>query len=446
MTGDNLTGHDLRPFTGLTNEDRAWLRDFQAAALADELVIDIGDGLRDEDAPIVWCSPDGEWWAGRYVGVVAFRGRRLTIQPRVGMEILTHWLATAMNVVLVPARASLHRDDAFLPALMAHVWSHAVVQAARHGLPYLRVETDHIGPFVRGRLDVRGTTRLRRRQEHRVASKDRERSLDHDLGRVMIAAEWSLTRALQGTYWQSQRLKELLGVIRSAVGARPPVPTEHELGQVRYTPIRLPWKPVAQLSHHIATNRGLLPTPDEAEATGVLVDVAELWELFLLRALRRALSPLSVRHGTRELRPHSPHLLTSRSAPDRGLGRLLPDYVVEDRLQGSTVAVLDAKYKSLSPTVARPAGVDRGDLYQLAAYLARFGSEGRVDGALLYPIDDDAEESRAEVLGPWASPTGATVRFTRCPLVLKEAVPFLAGAFGGDQDGHPRGEETVPDS
>lgn len=425
----DLVGRDLRPFTELTDEDVAWLRELQSAANAQGLVIDIGAGPRDEDVPIVWCAPNGQWWAGRYVGVVAFKGRRLIIRPRVGMDILTHWLATAMNVVLAPASASLQREDVFLPALMAHVWSQAVVQAARHGLPYLRVETEHVGTFVRGRLDVRRTTRLRRRQEHRVASRDRERTLDHDLARVVVAAEWSLTRALEGTYWQSQRLKELLGSLRAAVGSKPSVPTEHELRQIRYTPIRLPWKPVAELSRHIATNRGLLPTADEAEASGVLVDVAELWELFLLRALRRALSPLRVRHGTRELRPRSPHLLQSRTVPDRGLGRLLPDFLVEDPVDGRTVAVLDAKYKSLSPAVDRRTGVDRADVYQLAAYMSRFRDHGAIDGALLYPLTDDDNPSRAETDGPWASPDDGEVLFTRCPVQLDEAVHSLVSAL-----------------
>lgn len=420
----DLVGRDLRPFTELTDEDVPWLRELQSAANAQDLVIDIGAGLRDEDVPIVWCAPNGQWWAGRYVGVIAFKGRRLVIRPRVGMDVLTHWLATAMNVVLAPASASLQREDVFLPALMAHVWSQAVVQAARHGLPYLRVETEHVGTFVRGRVDVRRTTRLRRRHEHRVASRDRERTLDHDLAQVVIAAEWSLTRALEGTYWQSQRLKELLGSLRAAVGSKPSVPTEHELRQIRYTPIRLPWKPVAELSRHIATNRGLLPTADEAEATGVLVDVAELWELFLLRALRRALSPLLVRHGTRELRPRSPHLLQSRKVPDRGLGRLLPDFLVEDPGDGRTVTILDAKYKSLSPT-----GVDRADLYQLAAYMSRFRDHGVVGGALLYPVTDRDSPSRAETDGPWASPDDGEVLFTRCPVQLEDAVHFLASAL-----------------
>ena len=55
----------------------------------------------------------------------------------------------------------------------------------------------------------------------------------------------------------------------------------------------------------------------------------------------------------------------------QGLGALIPDAIL---LSGSTIkGVVDAKYKSLHPSASSPNGPQRDDLYQMAAYLGRFG-------------------------------------------------------------------------
>lgn len=427
MSDSDLVAHDLRPLpSDLSADDLTWLRELHERVVAGDLVVQLGRE-RDEDMPVVWCAENGRWWAGRYVGAITFKGRRLRILPRVGMARLAHWLAAASHIALTPASASLQADEQFLPQLLAYVWSQTLVDAARHGPPYLRVESRHQGRYVRGRLDVRGTARLLPRRTQEVVSRDRERTLDHDLSRVIVAAEDVLNRTLGGSHWLSHNLraKDILAPLRGAVGSRPRLPGRHDLNRIRYTPIRRPWESVAELSYRIATSRGFLPSASSQEATGILVDVAELWELFVLEALRRAVPTQPVRHGTTELTDHPSYLLQSSQDPDVGLGRLLPDYLVGEAT--NTRWVLDAKYKSLSATAGRPTGVQREDLYQLGAYMGRFSTEGvPISGALLYPSwEDDIPASRAVADGPWHSPTGGTATFAVCPTELTAATAFL---------------------
>jgi 5-methylcytosine-specific restriction enzyme subunit McrC len=81
------------------------------------------------------------------------------------------------------------------------------------------------------------------------------------------------------------------------------------------------------------------------------------------------------------------------------MGRLRPDLIIRDETE--VVAILDAKYKRLTPTRERPDGVAREDLYQLAAYATRFSPSSVA--ALIYPLDagDTAVLPAAERLGPW---------------------------------------------
>src|SRR5699024_4536739 len=149
------------------------------------------------------------------------------------------------------------------------------------------------------------------------------------------------------------------------------------LSRVRYTPITLKWKAAAELSHRIASNRLLKHTSMSSATYGLLIDVAELWERFVLHCAAKAVLATVV-HGTADNLMQ--HLLQSESVPTRGMGRLYPDILIGPSSDHTTArAVIDAKYKPL----VDPRGVDREDLYQLHAYSLSFASEKAL---LAYPM------------------------------------------------------------
>lgn len=406
-----------------------WLRRLAAATRDGSNVVPIG-GERDDDEPIVHCAPDGTWWAGRYVGSVSFEGGRLTVQPRFGLSALRSWLFHATNVALVESPGVLREDESFLVQLLAAVWARGFVEAARHGLPALRREVRFTGPVLRGRLDVQSSIRLIASGGDAVASVRRERSLDHAASRAIIAAYAVLRRwvGANDDRWLPARARELLPHLIAVTGLRPQVPSRAELERVRYTPITAGFAPVAELSRQIANRRGLAADSAPAgECQGVLLDVAELWELYVLAVLRRAAAGLGVRHGTREVAAAGSLL---RSEVDGAvLGALRPDALVIER--GRTVGVVDAKYKQLHPTALSPNGPQREDLYQLAAYLARFGDErGGAWGMLAYPFDPERPlPPSAEARSPWQLDARSRVAFVTLPHELEPAAAKLRGAL-----------------
>ncbi len=102
----------------------------------------------------------------------------------------------------------------------------------------------------------------------------------------------------------------------------------------------------------------------DGDTTGVLLDIAELWEMYVLSVLRKAAVPFTVAHGTREKK--APKKLLYSGVTGRGLGTLIPDAVVQSdyRIEG----VADAKYKPLYPSASNPNGPQREDLYQMAVH------------------------------------------------------------------------------
>jgi len=223
----------------------------------------------------------------------------------------------------------------------------------------------------------------------------------------------------------------VLPQLRAAVGTRPRLPSERDLRRIRYTPVTQPFKQAAELSLRVAKLHGFIASSEEGRAEGLLLDVAELWELFVLNCVRRAAPDREVEHGTTSISQQ--RLLHSQVDDTIQMGRLKPDVLVSRR--GHIVAVIDAKYKRLVNTQQQPDGVDRGDLYQLVSYLARFSPDGKSPGALVYPKDPDQHpQSRAEAHDPWRSAVGNTVRFVRLALDPADAVTQLAedGALIGN--------------
>lgn len=410
-----LTARDCSPLSPqpTASTEVAWLRRVATNVRASDLVVPIS-GDRDEDEPVVCCAWDGTWWAGRYVGSLAYEGHSLTIEPRFGLATLRNWLFEAASVVLTDAPGRLREDESFIAQLLASVWAHGFVEAARHGLPALRHDVTTSGTIVRGRLDVARSVRLLAAGGGQVVAVRSEKSLDHVASDAIVAAYNVLRRWLKAPDepWLPARAKELLPHLVAATGARPRVPTKAELDRIRYTPITAGFASIAELSRQIANRRGLAADVDaRGDTKGILLDVAELWEMYVLSVVRKAAAPISVVHGSRE-RAATRKLLRS-DATGQGLGTLIPDAVLHS---GSVIeGVVDAKYKSLHPSASSPNGPQREDLYQMAAYLGRFEAPAGTTtwGLLAYPADPSRPDVPwAEVSSPWSLDDRRKMGFT----------------------------------
>ena len=173
---------------------------------------------------------DGRWWAGRFIGSITVEGRRLTVRPRLGIDVVEAWLDQAFGLVAPPASARRTETETFIVRLLARLWCRAVDNATRHGLPLLRLPRSHEGLFIRGRFDTRQTIRLISEGQPRVASVTHDRSLDHPVTRVLVRAERALGERLTDTAeWRTERVRQVLPHLRSAVGSRPKLPTAFEL-------------------------------------------------------------------------------------------------------------------------------------------------------------------------------------------------------------------------
>lgn len=410
MTLPALSLEDLSPHEAANAEEDAWLARLAAYLVDHDHTLHLSGRRRqdEEDDAALTRGADGRWWTGRFIGEIRFEGRELRIEPRLGLDVVGVWLARALNLSVIPKAATQAASGPLIAQLVDRMWSAAVAEAGRHGPPRFRRADVHEGPYIRGRLDVPGTVRLRSARRPKVASRLERRSVDNAVSRAIVLADRTLTSLLGlEKPWRPELATELLAQLRAAVGANPQMPSAREMRQVRYAPITRAFEPVARLSLEIARRRGTLTSGAGDDTSGVLIDVAELWELFLVHCARRAFGESRVEHGTGA--GSNAFLLTSESDETACMGRLKPDLLITDP-RGREWAVIDAKYKRLRNSRERPNGVDRADLYQLTAYLA---GHDVPYGALAYPPADD--KARAVDLGPWRTASGQRVEFLRLP-------------------------------
>lgn len=418
---------DLSPRAAADPAEDQWLARLAAHLVSEDHVLRLTSNSGrsdDEDGAALTRGPDGNWWAGRYIGELRFEDRELRIEPRLGIDVIGAWLAHALNVTAVPRTATKSSAGPLIVQLVDRVWSSAVADAARHGTPRLRRVTRHDHQFIRGRLDVGGTVRHRAAGRPLTTMVRNERDLHNPVSRVLVLADRALKSLLPGKpTWRPALAENVLSHLRGAVGVQPPSPDRAELRSVRYTPISRRYQAVALLSYEIVRHRGHFTSSSNADVSGVLIDVAELWELFLVHCARDAFGPSHVEHGTAER--EGAYLLRAADHADKSLGRLKPDILVRDA-NGRLRAVIDAKYKRLRSWAGSPHGVDRGDLYQLAAYLA--GHDVPL-GVLAYPPSDN-DSAPAHLDGPWQTGEGKTARFERFPASAADASKYFLDLLG----------------
>lgn len=218
---------DLSPYPGeLTPEDHDWLQRLSRRDIQDFVVHVGSDGDADEWSPIVERRSDGRWWAGRYIGALTFEGRRLIIEPRLGVTVIEAWLDQIFGLLATPASAQHVQTEAFIVRLLARLWCRTIDAATRHGLPLLRLPRSHEGLFVRGRFDVVRTTTLMGEGREIIASTTHDRSLSHPVTRAIVCADRALGALLtDSAEWRTERVRQTLPPLRGAVGARPRLPS-----------------------------------------------------------------------------------------------------------------------------------------------------------------------------------------------------------------------------
>ena len=416
---------DLTPIDKFTKREDDWLRQLAKRIEARSLTLALSSRDRDEEPILQFDASTGQWWTGRYVGEIRYGGGTLRITPRFGVPALNRWLSRISGVRFVASKGAYESSHLWLWSLLAHLWQTRLLYGARHGIPTCRIDQVHRARSVRGRLDVRRTARELRSGRANVVSVSRERDIDRRIATPILYAFDQLRTEVgqlgDQRKWLTPRAQDIVEQMQAYYSRRVRSTEIHE-SRIRYTPITQSYQGAVELSIGIANKRAMSSSANgESDVIGTLIDMAEIWELYLFHLLRTNLDGYEVSHVGRDAENQS-HLLQS-VIDGRQLGGLKPDILVRRDGHSVVEAILDAKYKSTKPNRTRPTGVHREDLYQMIAYMNAFGASGNeFSSALIYPDPGTpAVVSDLQQANPWLTTrTGQGVNFLGVDCLAQE--------------------------
>ncbi|MGI8631820.1 MAG: McrC family protein [Solirubrobacterales bacterium] len=279
------------------------------------------------------------------VGVASIAGVTVWIRPKIDIRRILFLMGYARDPGWRTDLVDLEQVGDLLPVL-AWAFADQAERAVQLGLLQGYVETDDSLAVLRGRL--RDADQLRQRFGLAVPLLVRydDYTVDIAENRILRAATELLLR-LPGvddaTRVRLRGMRLLLAEVAPVPAGLPP----------RWRPTRLNarYHVALWLAELIMSGDAVDHVPGDVRINGFIVDMAKVFEDFLVAALIRSLNAIA---GV--CRPQDPNYLDAGSRI-----KMAPDLVWY--VEGLPAAVIDAKYKA-----EKPAGFPNADIYQMLAY------------------------------------------------------------------------------
>lgn len=313
---------------------------------------------------------------------------RFRIEPRMAKPIWRYILKCASRVYLPK---SLHSrgmesgsdDTEWLLLLM---WRDAFERAMKLvSVPKAYVWRKENLRYFKGRLDVARHLKNNIADQSRFYCSYKPLTFDNTINRtIRMVYRLLLNSALPVKAYLSiaehdARLASF-GVGNEGVSLR-------DIDAISYTRHTEPYRPVMNLSKLILRGYGAGEVEGAGRGPAYFVDVAEIWENYLLTAFKKWIP---------EYRFESPNELNRNDWLLESARRVRPDFMVYDN-KGRLIAIMDAKYKKvdrIGTTSNDHGAVSREDLYQMATYLYRYGDPDRsIVGIFLTPYCEEEDSA-----------------------------------------------------
>lgn len=349
----------------------------------------------------VWCrTKDAEmrsrsaqekitFYTSHYIGNCTISNVSIAIQPRFGDRLFNYFLGEACNIYL-PKGSGNYAEGNVNNAywLVGLLWKAVLERALTSGqIPKeYKAETKNIKTF-RGRLQLQKHIKANLVNQSRFFCTYRKLTMDNIINQTnryvfSILKEKGLGTVLSNLASYDNKL--------ASFGVACPEIDSYHIDGIKYTKMNFVYKPVMEfskaiISRHLAESN---PNSPKMAETAFFVDMAELWEMYLLRILQKKLND--------DYKVYSPNLSAGAFLLENENRAIRPDIIIEKNNQ--VVMILDAKYKrykTLGSTSKEPYAVSREDLYQMTTYLYHYGkSDKPIYGIFVSPAIYEYEEPK----------------------------------------------------
>lgn len=310
------------------------------------------------------------FYTSHYVGSCIIKDISIKIRPRFGNKVFNRMLQDACNIYLPSGNISYHENCSGNSYwLIGLLWKAMLERAMTIGqIPKeYKTETKNIKTF-KGRLSIQKHIKTNIVDQTRFYCSYRKLSMDNKINQTI-----RYTYDLLANHGLSKPLNNIAAydIKLASFGVTCPEIEPSSIDDIIYTKMNEVYRPVMEfskaiISYHVAEETSNMQVQGES---AFFIDMAELWEMYLLRILQKNLGS--------EYTVYSPNLSAGGFLLEDEYRSIRPDIIIEK--DNKVVMIVDAKYKkykTLGKTAQNNSSVSREDLYQMTTYLYHYGKEG----------------------------------------------------------------------
>lgn len=354
---------------------------------------------------------------GNYLGKFKYEGLDFDIRSRFGNSFLNRMLNFANDVYMDDIDVFGEKDASppdFSRYILYYLFVQSLEKAYLLGLPKAYQNIQHHEMRLRGRLDINRHIKQDIPFTGKISSVSREQREIQEIVDVLHKTVMLIERAGKGMTKNIAHIKPHLREAKSGDFVSKQTITKAQSSKALLNPIFAPYKTVLRYAEYIIKLDSLQETANGKDKYfGFLVNVAELFEIYVTKLLQRGFPEWNVSSPKIELYDG---MFYAR--------KIIPDIVMQ---RGSDVLVFDTKYKRMGYRGSDQYGmgdVDRGDFFQINTYMSFYQQAGMnlVCGGLLYPLLGKHEKEKCHT-DNWLG--NYTVKFVIDGIQVGDS--FLAG-------------------
>ena len=329
---------------------------------------------------------------GNYVGVINYGKNTYKIGSRFNSNNKSnsffHRMLSVANDVFIDGNSaafSSEKDNInsenIVEYIIHHSFLHSVLKANAIGIPktynYKRKESQ----VYKGRLDVSTHVNKNLPFIGKFSLIYGEQEFDETILQILF---WALKIIKEKTFKNNYNLNKILNKYKVLIGNKFKMDisllNKIDNLKVLHNPIYSEYRKALLFAKQIITIDFNLSMDKKNDVSGYLINVAELWEIYLEKLLKLHLSGegwnISAQNKT-ELYKDS---FYSRN--------IIPDLVLTT--PDNKIIVLDAKYKRM---LMQTGDVDRTDFFQIHTYMSHY-KDNLIAGGLIYPFEEEFKKEK----------------------------------------------------
>ncbi len=324
---------------------------------------------------------------GNFIGKFTYNGVEIDIKSRFSDTFLTKMLNFANDVYLddvsvFDAKEKNSKDTNYSKFIIYYMFIQKLEKAFLLGLPKSYVSVNHHEMKVKGKIDINRFIKHDIPFKGKVSSTSREQKEIQEIIDVLYKAISIIEKDKFSTK-NISNIKTHLKQHKSNKFVSNETISKAIKSKALQNPIFTPYKKVLEYAKLIINTNNLEEKSNANKETfGLLVNVAELFEIYLVKLLQLQMPDWDIIYEEE----------TEVYQSNFFIRKIKPDIVMKNKYNNQ-VMIFDAKYKKMTFKNRYENGgdLDRNDFFQINTYMTYYDKQGYnvIAGGLLYPIEKE---------------------------------------------------------